>query len=369
MKMKKRNILLIAPGYGNGGIQSWTNKYVATFSDNEFELTHVKVSKRRSLKGGHKSKLSRSIDGLIDAINVFQNVKRALKNNELDIMHTTTSGSLGTFRDFILSRLCHKYGLKTIMHCRYGCISEDFNNRGFWGWLLRKTMREYDQVWVLDTRSEKALNEDILMRGKVYLTPNSIEVPFVCDLKSKDYSTIAFVGNLAPTKGLYELVEAVIKYDGYIELLIAGPGSPEVIAKIREIAGDKLDKQIKLLGKLSNEDAVRLIENVDIIALPTYYQSEAFPISILEAMSRGKIVISCPRAAISDMLTSVDGSRCGILVREKSVDDIIEAIRWCQENKSAADELCRKAYEKVYAAYRMEVVYEMYRDNYRKLYL
>ena len=69
------------------------------------------------------------------------------------------------------------------------------------------------------------------------------------------------------------------------------------------------------------------------IALPTYYPSEAFPISILEAMSRGKMVISCPRAAIKDMLTAVDGKPCGILVREKSVDDIVDAIKWCQENR------------------------------------
>ena len=34
-----------------------------------------------------------------------------------------------------------------------------------------------------------------------------------------------------------------------------------------------------------------MIKSMDIIALPTYYPSEAFPISILEAMSYGKMVM------------------------------------------------------------------------------
>jgi len=103
------------------------------------------------------------------------------------------------------------------------------------------------------------------------------------------------------------------------------------------------------------------------IALPTYFPSEAFPISIIEAMSRGKMVISCPRAAIKDMLTAVDGTPCGILVREKSVDDIVDAIKWCQENTEEADKMCKKAYEKVYTCYRTEVIYKLYKSLYNKL--
>ena len=361
-----KNVLLVAPIEGNGGIQSWTRKYVKTFKDKDFRLIHVGVSKNRSLSK-KQSKLSRTIDGLKDLFDVRKAVINAISKSEFSFMHTTTSGSLGTLRDFVLNRICHKHGIKTIMHCRYGCIPEDFNSKGFWGWLLRKTMREFDNVWVLDTRSEKALNEDTKMRGKVFLTPNSIEVPEKCDFTPKEYKRIAFVGNLIPTKGLYELVNAVVKYEGSIELLIVGPGKDDIVKNVEHIAGDKLNKEIKILGKLPNDEAVDLIKTVDIIALPTYYPSEAFPISILEAMSRGKLVISCPRAAISDMLTALDGSRCGVLVREKSSDDIVDAIRWCQENRTEADLLCKKAYEKVYTSYRMEVIYDLYRSLYRNL--
>lgn len=85
---------------------------------------------------------------------------------------------------------------------------------------------------------------------------------------------------------------------------------------------------------------------MDIIALPTYYSSEAFPISILEAMSNGCLVLSCPRAAIPDMLTSVGGGKCGLLVEEKSADSIVDAILWAQNNTVEADNLRKKRLRK-----------------------
>lgn len=112
---------------------------------------------------------------------------------------------------------------------------------------------------------------------------------------------------------------------------------------------------------------LKKIEQIDIIALPTYYDCEAFPISILEAMSRAKLVISCDRGAIVDILTAIDGSNCGLIVKAQSPDDIAEKIVWCQQNRSEADLLCKKAYEKVYNMYRTEKVLGIYKDCYNRL--
>lgn len=152
-----------------------------------------------------------------------------------------------------------------------------------------------------------------------------------------------------------------------VRLDIIGPGSDDVVSQVKRIAADKLDKSVFLHGCLPNTDAVKFMQDVDIIALPTYYQSEAFPISILEAMSLTKMVISCPRAAIKDMLTSLDGTPCGMLVEPKSVDAIVEAINWCQAHNEDADKMCRKAYEKVCACYKKEKEYDLYRSLYEKL--
>lgn len=360
--MKK--VLFICPTNGNGGIQSWTRKMLQTFSNDEFSLFHVDVSFRRSVLN-HHSGILRRIDGLMDLLDVYWRTKKAIKTNTFALMHTTTSGSIGTLRDYVLVKLCHSHNIPCVMHCRYGCITEDFDNKSLQGKLLRKTMHLYDNIWVLDKRSESTLKKDPILSSKVFLTPNSIAVPDQCDLSPKQYNKIAFVGNLIPSKGLYELIHAVTDFDIDVSLSIVGPGKQEIIDTIKGIAGQHWGGKVKYLGKFTNPEAVELIKSVDIICLASYYPSEAFPISIIESMSYGKFVIGTRRAAIPDMLTDLDGNECGYLVREKSVDDIVEAIRWCQMNPLEADARCSKAYEKVKACYSVDVVYKLYRTLYK----
>ena len=359
------DILLLVPLTGNGGIASWTKKFVATFPNEEFVLHPLNVSPDR---GAGSGLMSRVFTGLKALKRVMREVRQNVSRQHFDIMHTTTSGSIGTLRDYCVARYCKSHGLKTVMHCRYGCISRDVQSKGLLGRLLRHTMRLYDQIWVLDNKSYDALNEFDYLKGKVFLTPNSIEIDNLVDFTPKAYHHVAFIGNLIPTKGICELVKAVLSLENYdVFLDIIGPGSDEVVEQLKKMAGDKWGNVIKYHGRLSNVEAVKFMKSVDIVALPTYYPSEAFPISILEAMSLTKLVISTRRAAIPDMLGLPDGTCCGMLVREKSVEDIADAIRYCIEHPKEADAMCQKAYEKVFSTYRKEIVYDIYRDNYRSL--
>lgn len=361
-----KNVLFLAPTEGNGGIVSWTKNYLANFNNAEYRLINIGVSKRRS-KVKDASFFRRAFDGFFDMYYAYKDVKNTIKRENIDILHTTTSGSLGTLRDYFIGRLCKKNGVKTILHCHYGCISTDYKKCNPLGWLLRRTIKLYDQIWVLDSKSEKFLKDNSGNKVQVHIAPNFIDSPNECNISPKDYKKVAFVGNLIPTKGLFETVRAVASLENDTTLFIAGPGTEGVINTIKEIAGNKLDKNIHLLGCLPNDKAVELINSVDIISLPSYYIWEAFPISILEAMSRGKIVISTNRAAIPDMLTAIDGSKCGILVEEQSTEDVKKAIQWCQTHTVNADEICKKAYEKVSKYYSTSIVFERYTELYEQL--
>lgn len=357
-------IIGLFPLTGNGGIASWSRKFVISFPDNKYQLTPIDSGYKSTKNRDTATIAYRVITGLCLQMRIMRDLWKVLRSDKFDILHTTTSGNLGSFGDICVAKLCKIYSVKTIMHCRYGCITEDINSTGLVGKLLRKSMSLYDQIWVLDSRSYNTLKKIPSLASKVYLTPNSIEVSEILNPAPKEYRRVAFIGNLIPTKGLYELVEACMRTN--VRLDVIGPGADEVVAKVKDLAGDKLDNTIFIHGKLPNPEAVKFMHDVDIVALPTYYPSEAFPISIIEAMSLSKMVISCPRAAVRDMLTDIDGNPCGMLVASKSVDAIVEAIEWLQSNKSKADEMCKKAYEKVYTCYRKEVVYNLYRKNYDK---
>lgn len=358
-------VILLAPLYSNGGITSWTKKYISQFPNEEFEL--LPISQVLGDKDMEAGLIERTRKGLPEVTYVLKQIRKTVEEYDVSILHTTTSGSLGTYRDYRVAKLCKQLNIKMILHCHYGLIPQILRRGGLFRCFLLHTMRLYDQIWVLDRHTLEALKAVPGLEGKVMLTPNSIEVNPIGQIAPKQYRDIAFVGNVLPTKGIYELVAAVLKVHRDVRLHIVGPANKQVLCKIKEMAGDKIDRKIFLYGRLDNSEAVRFMAKMDVVALPTYYPSEAFPISILEAMSKGKLVISTPCAAIPDMLTALDGSRCGIIVPEKSIDELVKAMKWAIDNPSEADKLCVKAYAKVWDAYRTDIVYEQYRDNYRKL--
>jgi len=360
------NVLFVAPISGNGGIQSWTRKFLQKFQNPEIQIHHLDVSQRRSSYTG-LSIWKRIIDGFWDLVEIRRKVINEYINNKYDVFYTTTSGSLGSLRDLILCKLAHDRNVKTILHCHYGCLVDDYKKSGFLGWLLRKTLRGYDQVWVLDKRTYCFLDGIMHFKGHVFLTPNFIDAPDDYINAKKKYRRIAFVGNLLESKGLFDVIKALQEPSLDAELDIVGPGTDKVVSEMLSIIGDDLNTRIRVRGRLSNNDAVSFMKEVDIIALPTYFKSEAFPISILEAMSLGKMVITTRRAAIPDMLTDINGHECACFVQEKSPGSIIEAIQWCQSHSDEADEMCMSAYNKVKSCYDTAVVMDLYKSNFCKL--
>lgn len=359
-----KNVLLSIPLHRTGGIASWGQKYYQTYHNPDIKLIAVDNAPNRSDKAGL---LERIASGLFATRRVLISIKEQCKKNKIDIIHTTTSGSIGAFRDYLIGRYSKNHGIKSILHCHYGNIPLVLKKRNFISWLIYKSINQYDQVWVLDRATASFLKNSRSVSADVKLTPNSIEVRPNLILKPKSYKNVGFIANLVPDKGLFELILAIKKLQNDVVLHIVGDGSIDVVKRMKEIIGNDLGNRIKWYGRLNNDEAIAFMDKIDILALPTYMGAEAFPISILEAMSLGKLVISTKRAAIPDILTALDGSPCGILVKERSVEDIANAIDWCITNNSIADSICIKAYEKVYHCYRTDIVYDSYLDNYKEL--
>lgn len=356
-------ILGLFPLKGNGGIVSWAMNVINTFSDEEFQIIAIDTAPDHDFtkyKG-----ILRALYGVKAFVRTLNNMRKAIKDNpDIRIMHLTTSGYKATLKDRVIVGLCQNKNIKCIMHCHFGSSKELYQGRSIWSRLFRKNTELFDQIWVLDKHSASFLRSIPLISNKIELTPNGINVPHI-EITPCEYKKVGFVGNIVLTKGIFELVKAFEELDEDTLLSIAGVGSEEDVKHMKELAGLRMGQNIRFLGRLSNHDAVKLIESIDILCLPTY--GEAFPMSILEAMSRGKMVITCPKGAIPDMLALEDGSLCGLLVPEKTVHELADAIIWCQDHPSEATEMRKKAYEKVKTCYRKEVVYDIYRCNYRNL--
>ncbi|MDR0828907.1 MAG: glycosyltransferase family 4 protein [Prevotellaceae bacterium] len=362
-----KNVLLVAPTSNITGITTWTNRFLQNFKSDSFKLISIDSAPNRT-NAYSESVVRRMIDGLLCTFSVVREVKKTSRATKIDILHLTTTGSLGTFRDFLLARICKNRGIKTIMICHYGNIPNVLKNKKILSFFLLKTMKLFDHIWVGDKKTFDALNSTQMLENKVFVVPNGMVVEPLENIHAKNYTNVAFIGNLIESKGIFELIKAINQISYNIHLQIVGGGNEKIIKQIKLLAGENLDKKIFFHGKKNNAEAVEFMKNIDILALPTYFPNEAFPLSILEAMSLGKLVISTRRAAIEDMLTAEDGSQCGIFVDEKSVEQLKNAIVFAYKNSKKADELCKKAYKKVYECYRTEVVYDLYAELYKKMF-
>ena len=78
----------------------------------------------------------------------------------------------------------------------------------------------------------------------------------------------------------------------------------------------------KYIGKTFGEDKVKLLQNSDTFVLPSYYKSEAFPISIIEAMACKNAIVTTNYKYLPDVINEQNG----VLVEPKCVDSLADGI-------------------------------------------
>ncbi|QWC19579.1 glycosyltransferase family 4 protein [Halorubrum sp. 2020YC2] len=122
---------------------------------------------------------------------------------------------------------------------------------------------------------------------------------------------VAFVGNVAPRKGLDTLVEGVARAEAAVELTVVGRAVDEGhVADVRRLVRERgLGERVRFAGRLSDADLADALRASHVLAVPSRY--EGFGIVYLEGMSFGLPAVAS-RAGGADE-TVADGET-GVLV-------------------------------------------------------
>lgn len=177
------------------------------------------------------------------------------------------------------------------------------------------------------------------LRNRLYRVPPPIDTQIYSphsDMKNqRPYITILYLGALNHWKFPYvQLLKALKllnkRYD--IQFTIVAPPSKETLNKIFRIKALALKlgltKQIQYHIKVCKvSEKVKYIRNSDIVLLPYTDEAKKYvidpPLTLLEAMSCGKIVVTRPLLSIRYII--VDEYN-GILIRKLSSEDIFNAL-------------------------------------------
>jgi glycosyltransferase involved in cell wall biosynthesis len=159
------------------------------------------------------------------------------------------------------------------------------------------------------------------------------------------------VGRLVSKKGLDILVEAarLIAQRGNVkvELIIAGAG-PEEEHLRAQITSLPMSARVTMVGKIDNKRVMELMTWCEVFALPLRVTPEGdrdgIPVVLMEAMARGRCVISGDLATIREL---VEHGSSGYLIPTGDVDSLVRIIEELAIDRDRLDVFGKRGRERI----------------------
>lgn len=146
-------------------------------------------------------------------------------------------------------------------------------------------------------------------------------------LNNKQIINFLYMGRLESSKGVDLLLEEFNKLDTkYAELHIAGAGSLESLIRKYMV----LNKRIKYHGIVFDESKNKLLQDCDILILPSIV-FETFGLVLIEAYQYGLPVIGSNIGGIREI---IDNKKTGILIKPQDKKELVNAIKYFTEKEN-----------------------------------
>jgi glycosyltransferase involved in cell wall biosynthesis len=148
--------------------------------------------------------------------------------------------------------------------------------------------KKADLIFVDNDTIKIALVSKGFIDKKIFVTRNGIEHGFINSIKEGEKRFDGcFCGHLDKRKGVYDLIDIwqrVVATVSVAELVVIGQG-PESTGLAKEIENKNLQKNVKLVGFLPEDQKISIMKSSKIFLFPSY--EEGWGIALSEAMACG----------------------------------------------------------------------------------
>jgi glycosyltransferase involved in cell wall biosynthesis len=183
---------------------------------------------------------------------------------------------------------------------------------------------EYNRQYILEKYPRVNPQKLLVLRMGVEVSESATSATVSAKRDSDPFILLA-VGRLHPVKDHAFLVRACAELRACqvpFECFIVGEG-PEHLALESLIRACALEKYVHLMGYVSQGQRDSLYERADAVVLTS--RSEGIPVVLMEAMSRGKIVVA---PAITGIPELVIPGKTGFLYQPNSIKDFVECLKF-----------------------------------------
>lgn len=222
---------------------------------------------------------------------------------------------------------------------------------------LTAAMRRADGFIVLAQRHWDMLIAQHRLRGRRFIAPNGVAdigEPSSRHRNAGEPLHLVMLSRIVEHKNPHLLIEALSELDGASwRLSIFGDGPDRERLQAATPAG--LGERIQWRGWSAGPGPA--LADADLLCVPS--RSEAFPVVILEAMSRAIPVAASAVCAVPEML---DFGRAGFLVEPVSVSGWREQLSRILADPGALPSMGRRGYERMRKHYTVEAMTDAYLD-------
>lgn len=149
--------------------------------------------------------------------------------------------------------------------------------------------------------------------------------------------TVTFYSNLLFSKGVLDFLEAAKKIvDPDILFQVAGrftsdefKSAKSIKKEIKKVLLENPELNIEFHGSIPINERFDFLAKSDILILPTFYESEGIPLSIIEAMRCGNVIIATDFKSIPELVKPENG----VLVPMNKPAEISREIENFKSNK------------------------------------
>lgn len=344
----------------DGGIAAWTKhilQYYKLNASENFSLSHFPFERKYFIDPSSTPVSKRIIFGIRDYWGIIFSFRKKIKQEKPNVVHITTSASLGLIRDLIMIFIIKSEKINSIIHFHFGRIPE-LKEKGNWEWrLLRFAIKKADYAIVIDRQSYTTLVDSGYKN--VCFLPNPISPDLLSSIEKfknieRSKRTILFAGHLLKTKGVFEIVRACIRIPN-IKIRMMGKAQSGIPEQLFELAKEKGNADwIEILANQNSEVVVKEMLSATVFVLPSY--TEGFPNVILESMVCKCPIVATAVGAIPEMLNCNSNEEAGICVAPKNVGALQKGIEQMLENKIFSQHCVENAHKRVLEKYSITVV-------------